>query len=55
MIRKDGKNIERLRVGKKEIAILRKGKKTIWEGDQCCFGRRGWRGDKPWIGTNAWQ
>ena len=51
----NGKNIETIIHNGKRIEALYKGGKLIWTNVQCCFGKQGWRGDKPWVGSQAWE
>ncbi len=41
--------------GNKLIAYTYLGFKLIWQAIRSCFGAGYWRGDKPWIGKDAWK
>lgn len=41
--------------GSKAISEVRKGARLMWQAIRSCFGAGYWRGDKPWIGTDAWK
>lgn len=56
------------RNGKEITGIYRKGKniqevwkyidgawRMVWQAVRSCFGAGFWRGDKPWIGSDAWK
>lgn len=55
MIIKENKEIVSLGVRGKIIASVYKNCKLVWQAIRSCFGAGYWRGDKPWIGKDAWK
>lgn len=55
MIYKDRKEISGIFVSGKVITAVYKGAVLVWEAINSCFGAGYWRGDKPWIGKDAWK
>lgn len=57
-----------VREGKETVSIHKEGKDTsevwkyingawrvVWQAVRSCFGAGYWRGDRPWIGKDAWK
>ena len=55
MIYINGKSVSLIRFGERAIASVRKGSELVWQAVRSCFGAGFWRGDKPWIGGDAWK
>lgn len=49
------KKVSLIYFGEKAISTVRKGSLLVWQAVRSCFGAGYWRGDKPWIGTDAWK
>ena len=55
MIRYGIREVASRYLGRRAVAEVRKGTRLIWQAIRSCFGAGWWRGDKPWIGTDAWK
>lgn len=55
MIHKAGHEISSVYKGTKAIAMIYRGSRLVWQAIRSCFGAGYWRGDKPWIGPDAWR
>ena len=57
-----------VREGRESVFIHKEGKDTsevwkyingawriVWQAVRSCFGAGYWRGDRPWIGKDAWK
>lgn len=55
MIHINGKSVSAVHFGGKTISTIRKGAILVWQAVRSCFGAGFWRGDKPWIGSDAWK
>lgn len=55
MIYINDKQISLIYVGGKAIATVTKGAQLVWQAVRSCFGAGYWRGDKPWVGSDAWK
>lgn len=51
----DNNDIRRIRVYGKVISSVRYGLHVVWQAIRSCFGAGYWRGDKPWVGDDAWK
>lgn len=41
--------------GERVISAIYRGSQLVWQAIRSCFGAGFWRGDKPWIGSDAWK
>lgn len=55
MLGYNGKRISRIMINGKVVSALWLGAKKIYEAVRSCFGAGFWRGDKPWVGSDAWK
>lgn len=39
----------------KTIGAVYHGLQLVWQAIRSCFGAGYWRGDKPWVSTDAWK
>lgn len=42
-------------LGNKIVSTIYFKGKVVWSAVRSCFGAGFWRGDKPWIGKDAWK
>ena len=50
-----GNEIKIMRAYGKMIQAVYAGTKLVWQAIRSCFGAGYWRGDRPWIGEDAWR
>lgn len=55
MIYKNGKTTQSVWYQEKQISVVYYYAKIVWQAIRSCFGAGFWRGDKPWIGSDAWK
>lgn len=55
MLGYNGKRVSRMMINGKVVSALWLGAKKIYEAVRSCFGAGFWRGDKPWVGSDAWK
>ena len=55
MLKLDEKDIVDVKFFGRTITAIYQGGQLIWEAITSCFGSGYWRGDKPWIGSDAWK
>lgn len=55
MIYVNGKSVALIYLGERAVSSIRKGTSLVWQAVRSCFGAGYWRGDKPWVGEDAWK
>lgn len=41
--------------GLRPIERVYRGTQLIWEAIRSCFGSGVWKGERPWLGNDAWK
>lgn len=52
---KRDKEITGVYKGSRVISAIYRGSQLVWQAIRSCFGAGFWRGDKPWVGNDAWK
>ena len=52
---KKNKEIVGVYRGERVISAIYRGSQLVWQAIRSCFGAGYWRGDKPWVGSDAWK
>lgn len=55
MIHHKGKSVGGVWYMGKPVSVIYHKAMVVWRAIRSCFGAGYWRGDKPWIGDEAWK